>query len=341
MTRIAMLAVWVVTIVSALALAAEGPRSIGSIERLDPGLDKLIAPGTKIELLAQGHDWAEGPVWVPGGKFLLYSDIPPNSIFRWKEGQGASLWLKPSGYTGPSSRGGEPGSNGLALDPQGRLVLCQHGDRRVARLDASLDNPEPKFITLADRYEGKRLNSPNDLVFHPNGDLYFTDPPYGLEKNVHDPAKELDFQGVYRLSKDGKLTLLTREMSRPNGIALSPDAKTLYVANSDPHKAVWMAFDLKPDGTIGAGRVLFDATHWVGRQRPGLPDGMAIDEAGNIFATGPGGVLVLSAAGDLLGRIDTTQATANCTFGGEGRSELYITADMYLLRVKTKTKSLR
>lgn len=335
MMRMTIFSACALLVACGVAAGADAPRTIGSIERLDPALDKLIAPGTKVEVLAEGHDWAEGPVWVPSEQFLLYSDIPPNSIFRWKEGEGAKLWLKPSGYTGSHSRAGEPGSNGLALDPQGRLVLCQHGDRRVARLYAPLDKPEPKFVTLADRYDGKRLNSPNDLVYHKSGDLYFTDPPYGLEKNVNDPAKELPFQGVYRLSKDGKLTLLTKEMSRPNGIGLSPDGKTLYIANSDPKKAVWMSFDLKEDGTIDKGRVLHDATKWVG-VRPGLPDGLAVDAAGNIFATGPGGVLIFSPDGKLLGRIDTTQATANCTFGGEDGSDLFITADMYLLRVKIK-----
>ena len=312
-------------------------RTIGSVERIDPAMDALVAAAAKIEVLAEGHDWTEGPVWVPDGEYLLYSDIPPNSIFRWKEGEGAKLWLKPSGFTGTEARKGEPGSNGLTLDPDGRLILCQHGDRRVARLDAPLDNPAPRFVTLADRYEGKRFNSPNDLVYHPSGDLYFTDPPYGLEKNVDDPAKELPFQGVYRLGKDGKVTLLTKEMSRPNGIGLSPDGKTLYVANSDPKKAIWMAFELKEDGTLGRGRVLYDATRWVGK-RPGLPDGMAVDAGGNLFATGPGGVLILSPAGKLLGRIDTTQATANCTFGGKDGSTLFMAADMYLLRVPTLTK---
>jgi gluconolactonase len=316
-------------------------KTLGTIERLDPALDQLIAPGTSTEVLAEGHTWTEGPVWVADGNFLLYSDIPPNSIFRWKEGEGATLWLKPSGYTGTAVRKGEPGSNGLALDPQGRLILCQHGDRRVARLDRITDKPRPEFVTLVDRYEGKRLNSPNDLVFHPNGDLYFTDPPYWLEKNAADPAKELPFQGVYRLGRDGKLTLLTREMTRPNGIALSPDARTLYVANSDPKQALWMAFDVLDDGTIGNGRVFYDATRWVGKPgRPGLPDGMAVDAAGNIFATGPGGVLVFSPAGKLLGRIDTTQPTANCAFGGEEGSTLFITANTHLVRVQTLARGL-
>src|SRR5205807_4266317 len=188
----------------------------------------------------------------------------------------------------------------------------------------------------ADRYEGKRLNSPNDGVFKSNGDLYFTDPPYGMEKVWDDPARELDFCGVYRLSKDGKLTLLTKDMTRPNGIAFSPDEKTLYVANSDPEKAVWMAFDVKEDGTLGKGRVFFDATKWVGKERPGLPDGMKVDRKGNLFATGPGGVLVFAPKGKHLGTIATGVPTSNCAWGPDGY--LYVTADKALTRIKTLTK---
>ena len=226
----------------------------------------------------------------------------------------------------------KPGSNGLLMDRQGRLVLCQHGDRRVARLE-----PDGKFTTLADKYMGKRLYSPNDGVFKSNGDLYFTDPPYGLPKLNQDPAKELDFNGVYRLSaSDGTLTLLTKEMTFPNGIALSPDEKTLYVANSDREKAIWMAFPLKDDGTVGAGRVFADVTSSVPTKK-GLPDGMKVDAAGNVFATGPGGVLVFAPDGTHLGTFNTGEATANCGWGEDG-SVLYITADMYIGRVRLRTK---
>ena len=305
------------------------------IERLDPAMDELVAKDAKIEILAEGFDWTEGPVWVADGNFLLFSDIPPNNILQWKEGQGAALFLHPSGYTGMVERGGEVGANGLLLDPQGRLVLCQHGDRRMALLDSSLDNPKPNYVTLVDRYEGKRFNSPNDAVYHSNGDLYFTDPPYGLEHRMDDPAKELDFQGVYRLSKDGTVTLLTKEMSRPNGIAFSPDEKTLYVANSDPKMAIWKAFDVKEDGTIANGRVLLDVTHWV-ESKPGLPDGLKVDNKGNLFATGPGGVFVISPEGKHVGTIVTGQRTSNCAFGEDGKS-LFMTADYYLMRLKLNT----
>jgi gluconolactonase len=306
------------------------------VERLDPALDQLIAPDEKVEILAEGYDWSEGPVWIKDGGYLLFSDVPQNVIYRWKQGEGARPYLKPSGYTGSTPRGGEMGSNGLTLDRLGRLVICQHGDRRVVRMEAPLANPQPKFTTLAERFEGKRFNSPNDAVIHSNGDLYFTDPPYGLVKQVDDPAREIPYQGVYRRATNGVVTLLTRDMTRPNGLAFSPDEKRLYVAQSDPAAAIWRVFDMKPDGTLGAGRVLFDATSMV-KKRPGLPDGLKIDSAGNLFATGPGGVLVISPEGKHLGTIVTGQATSNCAFGDDG-STLYMTADMYLMRVRLKAK---
>jgi gluconolactonase len=306
------------------------------IERLDPALDRLIASDAKIEILADGYDWIEGPVWVKDGGYLLFSDVPQNIIYRWKAGEGARVYLKPSGYTGSKPRGGEMGSNGLTLDASGRLVICQHGDRRMARMDAPLDAPQPTFTTIADRYEGKRFNSPNDAVFHSNGDLYFTDPPYGMEKQFEDPGREIPYQGVFRAGRTGSLTLLTRDMTRPNGIAFSPDEKRLYVAQSDPQAAIWRVFDVKGDGTLGESRVLFDATSLT-KTRKGLPDGMKIDSEGNLFATGPGGVLVISPQGKHLGTIMTGQATSNCAWGDDGRT-LYITADMYLMRVRLLAK---
>jgi gluconolactonase len=334
----------VLALVALSSFAATGEKgksypTVGSVERLDPRLDKLIPRGAELEKLAEGFIWTEGPVWVKKGGYLLFSDIPRNAVNKWQEGKGVSVFLKPSGYTGEKPRGGkpgdEPGSNGLRLDPEGRLVLCQHGDRQVLRIE-----PDGKKTVLASRYLGKRLNSPNDLVFNKNGDLYFTDPPYGLPKGWDDPARELDFCGVYRVSaKDGTLTLLTKEMSRPNGIALSPDEKTLYVANSDPKKAVWMAFDVKADGTLGQGRVFFDATRWVGKERPGLPDGMKVDQKGNLFATGPGGVLVFAPDGTHLGTIATGVPTANCAFGNDG-TVLYVAANHWICRIRTGTKGL-
>jgi gluconolactonase len=302
--------------------------TVGSIERLDPRLDQLIPANAKIEKLAEGFIWSEGPVWMREGGYLLFSDIPRNSVMRWQQGPGLSLFLKPSGYTGSTPREGESGSNGLVVDAQGRLVLCQHGDRRVVRVEK-----DGRWTTLADRYQGRRFNSPNDATFKSNGDLYFTDPPYGLAKNA---VRELDFCGVYRRSAAGQLSLLTRELTRPNGIAFSPDEKTLYVANSDPKRAVWMAFDVQADGGIANGRVFCDVTPLL-KQMKGLPDGLKIDRAGNLFATGPGGVNVFAPDGTLLGRIRTGQATANCCFGDDG-STLYMTAHMFICRVRTTTK---
>jgi gluconolactonase len=316
------------------ASAEAPPQTIGTIERLDPAIDSLVPSDAVIEVLAEGFDWAEGPVWIEDGEYLLFSDVPANRIYRWKEGAGHQVWLEPSGYTGDALRGGEPGSNGLLLDSERRLVLCQHGDRRVARLDAPLSAPEPVFTTLADRYEGKRFSSPNDAVFDSRGALYFTDPPYGLPEGPGDPTKETPFNGVYRLGTGGEVMLLTDELSRPNGIGLSPDEKILYVANSDPERAIWMAYDLLPSGRIANGRVFFDATEQVA-ERPGLPDGLKVDAAGNLFATGPGGVLVFSADGRQLGTILTTQATANVAFDRD-RTTLYMTADSYLLRVRLR-----
>lgn len=318
------------------ALWAQPPHSfpaLGSIVRENPGLEALLDKDARIEVLESGFDWSEGPVWHRTGGFLLFSDIPRNSVMKWSAAEGISVYLKPSGYTGAAPYGREPGSNGLILDAQGRLISMEHGDRRVSRMD-----PDGGKRTLVDNYLGKRLNSPNDGVMHSSGALYFTDPPYGLPKQADDPRRELDFCGVYRLALDGRLTLLTKEMTRPNGIAFSPDEKTLYVANSDPQKAIWMAYPVKPDGTIGPGRVFADVTSMAGKF-PGLPDGLKVDRAGNLWATGPGGVHIYSADGTRLGRLDTGEATANVAWGDDG-STLYITADMYLCRIKTKTKGL-
>jgi gluconolactonase len=313
--------------------AAVVPLPGHTFERVDPRFDELVPKDAVVELLAEGFAWSEGPVWLPDAECVVFSDIPNNRVMQWKDGEGLSIYLRPSGYTGTKPRGGEMGCNGLLLDPGGKLVLCQHGDRRVARL-----KDDWSFETIAGHFEGKRFNSPNDATYRKNGDLYFTDPPYGLEGNVNDPAKEIDFQGVYRLPKGAKEPiLLTKEMTRPNGIAFSPDEKKLYVANSDPDKALWMVFDVQEDGSIANGKVLFDATSWVKAGRPGLPDGLKVDTSGNLWATGPGGVIVLAPDGTHLGTIDTKQKTANCGFGDDG-SMLYICAHMYFARVRVNAK---
>ena len=325
-----------VALLATAASAADKPKTLGSIERLDPRFDEIIPKDAVIEFLADGFKWSEGPVWIKDGNYLLFSDIPNNRIVKWSEKDGISDFLKPSGYTGSTPFAGhEPGCNGLALDKNGKLILCQHGDRRVSRL-----TDDKKFETLADKFEGKRLNSPNDLVYMKNGDLYFTDPPYGLPKQVDDPAKELPFQGVYRLKPHGKLTLLTKEMTRPNGIGLSPDEKTLYVANSDPNMAIWKAFPVKEDGTLGEGKLIHDATADVkANPNRGLPDGLKVDRKGNIFATAVNGVYVFAPDGKLIGKIVTNDKTANCGWGDDGTT-LYLTINDKLGRVKTKTKGL-
>lgn len=313
---------------SLAAFAAEPiPAFHGSIEKLDPALDALIAPDAKIEVLASGFNWSEGPVWRDGG--IVFSDVPENTVFGWKEGDtSAKVILKPSG----SLSGDGQGSNGLQVDAQGNLILCQHGERRIARLEK-----DGSFTSLADKFEGKRFNSPNDLVIAKSGTIFFTDPPYGLKKGE---APELPQHGVYSVTPAGKVSLVIADLRFPNGIALSPDQKTLYIAVSDPKNTRVMAYDLQDDGTAKNGHVFFNAQPLKSAERKGGCDGLKVDTNGNIWTTGPGGVLIISKDGKHLGSILTGQATANCAFGGSDQSTLYITADMFLLRVKTLAKGL-
>lgn len=314
--------------VTAAILSAQTPKTLGRIERLEPEFDKLVPADASVEVLAGGFTWSEGPVWVGGSDgHLLFSDIPRNSIFKWSEDDGIELFMSPSGYTGVRYYGLEPGSNGLALDPAGRLTMCEHGDRRLSVLTEGGGKR-----TLVDNYRGKRLNSPNDLTFANDGTIFFTDPPYGLPERADDPTRELDFCGVYRRDTSGDLTLLTTVLDRPNGIGLSPDEKTLYVAQSDPNRPIWMAFPINSDRTLGEGKVLHSAKKAMS-EFPGLPDGLVVSADGTIFGSGPGGVYVISPEGKLLGRLLTGGRTSNCTFGPDGKA-LYITADSYLCRVR-------
>ncbi|MGV3530856.1 MAG: SMP-30/gluconolactonase/LRE family protein, partial [Chthoniobacteraceae bacterium] len=260
-------------------LAAEYP-TIGSIERIDKAIiDQLIPPDAKIEKLAEGFNWSEGPVWKDGA--LLFSDVPENIIYQWKPGETkATVAIKPSGMTTPTEGFREQGSNGLALDAKGNLIVCQHGDRRIAR---HLGNG--KFETIADKFEGKRFSSPNDLTIHTSGDIYFTDPPYGLEKLNDSPLKEIPYNGVYRVTPKGEVSLVSKDISFPNGIALSPDEKTLYVADSKELKLY--AFDVKADGTTENKRLFFDATPLRSADRKGSCDGLKTDARGNVWTTGP------------------------------------------------------
>ena len=309
---------------------------IGRIDRFEPKCNQLIPEGAKIEVLCSGFEWSEGPLWIPVedneyGGYVLFSDIPNNVVMKWQEGIGASVFMKPAGYTGVADYGREPGSNGLALDAQGRLVLCEHGDRRI-----SVVTKGGGKRTLADQWQGKRLNSPNDLAIRKNGDIFFTDPIYGLPQRASDPMREIDFCGVYRLQPDGTVTLQYKGMSRPNGIGFSPNQNTLYVANSDSRDPIWRAFPVKKDGNLSEPRPFFDSSKDDRVPRSG-GDGLKVDQNGNVFATGAGGVLILSPKGKLLGRLVTGESIANVAWGNNG-SVLYLTSDMYLCRVQTKTK---
>lgn len=306
----------------------------GKIERYDSAIQSVLAPWATAEIIASGFDWSEGPLWVESAGMLLFSDVPRNTIYKWTEESGTEVYLTPSGYTGKTKRGGETGSNGLTLDANGRLVLCQHGDRRMARMEAPLHQPQPSFATLAGTYNGKRFNSPNDAVFNNKGDLFFTDPPYGLEKYIHDPAKELPFQGVYKVSPGGEVTLLTDTITRPNGIAFLPGQQTLLVANSDGASPNWYAIDLTPDGAVHSVRI-FASAAGADKSLKGGCDGLKVDRNGTVFATGPGGIWIFTKEAKPLGRIRLEEAASNCALSADEKT-LYITNDMQVLRVKMR-----
>ena len=301
----------------------------GGVRRLSPEMDSIIAPGAEVEVLAEGFDWAEGPVWVEAGGYLLFTDVPQNVIWRWSETDGLSEFMRPSGFAGEDgSHLREPGANGLVIEPSGALLMCDHGNRSLSRVDLATR----RKTIVVDRFEGKRFNSPNDLVIHRSGAVYFTDPPYGLEGLNDSLVKEMAHNGVYRRAPDGAVSLIDDALTFPNGVALSPDHRTLYVAVSDPEAPILMAYDLGDDGRPTSSRLFFDAASLMGPDAPGVPDGLKVDARGRIFTTGPGGVLVLTPQGDLLGVIDTGRATANCAFGPGGAS-LFMTADDRLTRV--------
>ena len=305
----------------------------GSVERLDPRLDDIITVGVLPEIVADSFELRKWQLWLPEEEILIFSDIPKNTVYQWSEEAGLKLYLNPAGYTGTLRRGGESGSNGLLHDPKGRLVLCQHGDRRMARMDASLDNPESMFITLADNWQGKRFNSPNDAVYNSKGELFFTDPAYGMELKWEDPKREIDFAGVYKLNNEGEVTLLTDTLQAPNGIGFSPDESRLYIASSGKD-ASWYEYSIAEEGALRNGKLFFDAKE-LKNTRKGSPDGLVVREDGIIFASGPGGILIFTPEADHLGTILTGQATSNCTLDSDG-SYLYMTADMFLMRIRLK-----
>lgn len=309
----------------------------GEIERFDPALDDIVPSDWCIEKLAEGFQWSEGPVWMKAGGYLLLSDVPGNTMYRWSEQEGLSVFLQPSGYSGPQPElFAEPGTNGLFPDGDHTILVADHGDRAVARFDVRTKQKSP----LATHFEGKRLNSPNDVIKRRDGAIFFTDPPYGLAGRNDSPIKELDFNGIYRIDTDGALHLIYRDMTFPNGLSLSPDERTLIVANSDPKKPIWMAFTLDARGDIVSERVFADASDLAAQKYRGLPDGLRIAGDGTVFATAPGGVLVMDSAGKRLGLIRTGTAISNCAFGDDGHT-LYMTSDHFLARIRLKIDGTR
>src|SRR5574338_811784 len=308
-------------------------QTIGTIERLDPALDSIISPGAQAEMIADSFVWSEGPVWVESQKMLLVSDVKKNTVYKWTEEKGKEVYVTPSGYTGTVPRAGEMGSNGLTLDNDGRLLLCQDGDRQVGRMDAPLDKPEAKFISLANNYKGKKFNSPNDILVDSKGEIYFTDPPYGLEKGMDDPKKEIPFQGVYKIKTNGEVILLLDSLTRPNGLAFLPGEKQLIIANSDPDKPNWYIYDVNGD-SLTNGRIFYSAAGYD-KSSKGLPDGMKVDKNGNIFAAGPGGFYFFNSSGKLLGMLKVINAPSNCALYGDQKT-LYMTNDRYVLRLKMR-----
>jgi gluconolactonase len=306
--------------------------TLSEIEILDPEAEKLFSKDIKAEILAQGFLWAEGPLWLKDEQKLIFSDVPRNTINSWSEKEGLKLYLTPSGYTDSIPRGGETGSNGLCLNNNGKLVMAQHGDRRIAEMLAPLNTPKAEFKTLAHKFGGKRLSSPNDLCVDRKGNYYFTDPPYGLEKQENDSSKEQEKEGVYRINLDGSIELLIDSLTRPNGIIVSNDGSKLYVANSDPEHAVWMVYDIDAQGKLSNGKVFMDATPFVNKGK-GLPDGLKMDSKGYIYASGPMGIWVFNPAGKHIATIKIKEHASNVALD-DTESYLYITANMYLLRVK-------
>ncbi|MFC3120674.1 SMP-30/gluconolactonase/LRE family protein [Agaribacter flavus] len=297
------------------------------VEIVDKEALAILSADAKLVKLAEGFKWTEGPLWVDkDGGYLLFSDIPNNQVLKYSDQAGLSVYLEPSGATGIAPHDSKQGSNGLLLNNEGQLVLLQQGDRRVAVMDAPLHSPVPKFITLAGEFDGKRFNSPNDAVYHKNGDLYFTDPTYGLTGGAESPHRELDVMGIYAVSPDGSVRLIDDSIKFPNGIGLSPDNRKLYVGVSDNEMPRWYAFDLDKSGNASNKQVIYDAFEYKKKSgQPGYPDGMAVSSKGIIFGTGPGGVWVFSPEGKLLARIQTGKATANCALSADEKT-LFLTA---------------
>ena len=301
---------------------------IGSVERLSPEINNLIEKNARIEILANGFEWSEGPVWSSQLNSVLFSDVPENIIYSWNEDKGLGIFTRPIGYSGEVPNLKKAGTNGLTIDADGNLLICMHGDRKITKLEQLNTN---KRATVVNSFDGNLLNSPNDLVYDSKGNLYFTDPPYGLLEGDDDKLKEIPFNGVYKLSPNGDIEVLIKNLTRPNGITISNDEKTLYVANSDNSNAIIMEYELSEFGVKNP-QIFFDGNE-LARKDIGLFDGLKVHPTGNVFATGPGGVLVIKENGDHIGTIRTEVKTANCAFD-ENFQYLYMTSDMYLTRIK-------
>lgn len=309
-------------------------KTTGSVERLDAALDAIIDTNAKVEIIAEGFEWCEGPLWIESQKMLLFSDVSRDTVYKWTEEKGKEVYLTPSGYTGSVPRGGEMGSNGLLLDTKGNLVLCQCGNRQMARMDAPLDNPSPKYISLAAKYKDKRFSSPNDAAYNSAGELFFTDPPYGLlTQGDNDPEKEITWNGVYKVKTNGEVVLLVDSIPRPNGIAFLPGEKQLIIACSDPQKPNWYIYDVTGDKLVN-GKIFYSTAN-ERKGLKGLPDGLKINSKGIIFASGPGGIWIFNSEAKLLGKINLNESASNVALSADEKT-IYITNDMQVLRVKMK-----
>ena len=308
--------------------------TIGQVLRQQPALDQVLAPDAKLEIISSGHAHVEGPVWVPDSSMLLFSDTKSRTIYRWRPDSGRTKFLQYSGYTGRLPYGKEPGSNGLALDGRGNLLISEHGDRRLASLPLGQKSGKR---TVVDNYEGRRLNSPNDVVVAPNGTLYLTDPPFGLPEKEKGSLRELPFAGVFRRTPDGQLYADVQDIPYPNGLAFSPDGQTLYVSNADSLRPVILAYRVGKNGKLEKPRPFFAMSSLPRTHHKEVPDGLKVDQAGNVYAAGYGGLLIISPLGQLLGIIDPGETVANCAWGDDGHS-LYLMATTYVCRIRTLAK---
>ncbi|MBA4197401.1 MAG: gluconolactonase [Chitinophaga sp.] len=319
-----------ILLIVSVTVNAQQYETTGFFERYDSAVNKIVSANAKAEIVAKGFSWSEGALWVEKYKMLLFSDVPANSVYKWTAEKGVELYLKPSGFSGTSSKSRETGSNGLTLNKQGKLVLCQQGDRRMAEMKASLENPSADYISLATHYNGKRFSSPNDCAFNDKEELYFTDPPYGLPtQSDKDPLRETGYNGVYKVKKDGTVILLVDSITKPNGIAFFPGYKKVLISSSDPEKPNWYVYDVEGDALVN-GKIFFSVAGYDKRLH-GLPDGLKIDSKGNVYATGPGGLYILNAEGKLLGKLVLNDATSNCSLSKDEKT-IYITNNSYVLR---------